>query len=84
MGQGRLVVAAFLVQESFVCIGQVTDVPVRFQQNKCNSLFCNFLSLCEWKHVILLKVRGLRLCRLGDEFQALGNILSGKTTGHKG
>ena len=37
------------------------DVSVNLQQNKCYFLFCNFLSLYEWKHVISLKVRALRM-----------------------
>ena len=36
------------------------DVPVNLQQDKCYSLFCNFLSLNEWKSVTPLKVRALR------------------------
>ena len=31
------------------------DVPVNLQQNKCYSLFYNFLSLYEWKSVIPLR-----------------------------
>ena len=37
------------------------DVPVNLQQDKCYSLFCNFLSLYRWKSVIPLKVRALRM-----------------------
>ena len=37
------------------------DVPVNLQQDKCYSLFCNFISPREWKSIILLKVRALRL-----------------------
>ena len=37
------------------------NVPVNLQQDKCYSLFCNFLPLYEWKSVIPLKVRGLRM-----------------------
>ena len=37
------------------------DVPVNLQQDKCYSLFNNFLSLCEWKSVIPLKARALRM-----------------------
>ena len=37
------------------------NIPINLQQDKCSSLFCNFLSLCEWKSVILLKVRALRM-----------------------
>ena len=31
------------------------NVPVNFQQEKYYSLFCNFVSLCEWKRAIPLK-----------------------------
>ena len=31
------------------------NVPVNFQQDKYYSVFCNFVSLCEWKSVIPLK-----------------------------
>ena len=31
------------------------NVPVNLQRDKCYSLFCNFLSLCECKRVIPLK-----------------------------
>ena len=37
------------------------NVPINLQQDKCYSLFCNFLSLCEWRSVIPLKVRALRM-----------------------
>ena len=37
------------------------NIPINLQQDKCSSLFCNFLSLCEWKSVVLLKVRALRM-----------------------
>ena len=37
------------------------DVPVNLQQDKRYSLFCNFLSLYEWKCIIPLKVRALRM-----------------------
>ena len=37
------------------------NVPVDLQQDKCYSLFCNFLSLYDWESVILLKARGLRM-----------------------
>ena len=37
------------------------DVPINLQQDKCYSLFCNFLSLCEWISVIPLNVRALRM-----------------------
>ena len=36
------------------------DVPVNLQDKRC-SLFCNFLSLYEWKSVVPLKVRALRM-----------------------
>ena len=38
-----------------------SHIPVNLQQDKCYSLFCNFLSLYEWKSVIPLKVRALRV-----------------------
>ena len=47
------------------------NVPINFQQNKCYFLFCNFLSLYEWKSVIALKVRALEW--LACMFQAIGN-----------
>ena len=50
------------------------DVPVNVQQDKCYFLFCNFLSLYEWRSVILLKVRALRK-GLSCIFQATGNII---------
>ena len=37
------------------------SVPINLQQDKCYSLFCNFLSLYEWKRVIPLKVKALRM-----------------------
>ena len=37
------------------------DVLVNLPQDRCYSLFCSFLSLCEWKSVIPLKVRALRM-----------------------
>lgn len=37
------------------------NVPVNLQEGKCHSLFCNFLSVCEWKNVIPLKARDLRM-----------------------
>ena len=36
------------------------DVPINLQKDKC-SLFCNFLSLGEWKIVTPLKIRALRV-----------------------
>ena len=36
------------------------NVSINLQQDKYYSLFCNFLSLYEWKSVILLKLRTLR------------------------
>ena len=60
-----LVVADLLVSEPFVLaavrVGWVSEVPVNLQQDKCYSLFCNFLSLYEWKSVTPLKVRALRM-----------------------
>ena len=37
------------------------NVPINLQQEKSDSLFCNFLSLYEWESVIPLKVRALRM-----------------------
>lgn len=37
------------------------DVPASCQQDKYYSVFCNFLSLCQWKSVIPLKVRALKI-----------------------
>ena len=37
------------------------DVPVKLQQDECYSLFCNVLSLHEWKSVLPLKVKALRM-----------------------
>ena len=59
-----MVAADFLVQESFVLAAvhiALHNVPVNLQQDKCYSLFCNFLSLYEWKSIIPLKVRALRM-----------------------
>ena len=49
------------------------NVPINLQQNNCYFLFCNFLSLCEWKSVIPLKVKPGR--QSIEIFQAIGNIL---------
>ena len=46
------------------------NVPVNLQQNKCYSLFCNFLSLYEWT----LKGQSPEKV-LSCIFQAMGNIL---------
>ena len=49
-----LVGANFLVPESFVpATGHVDLVTIFLQQDKCYSLFCNFLSLYEWKVLYL-------------------------------
>ena len=37
------------------------NVPIKLQQDKCDSLLCNIFSLNEWKSVITLKVRALRM-----------------------
>ena len=37
------------------------NVPVNLQQDERYSLFCNFLFLYEWKSVIPLRVRALRM-----------------------
>ena len=46
------------------------DVPINLQQDKCYSLFCNFLSLYEWT----LKDHNPKN-RLSYIFQTVGNIL---------
>ena len=52
----------FLVPEPFVLTAVSLDlVPINLQLDKCYFLFCNFLLLYEWKSMILLKVRALRL-----------------------
>ena len=43
------------VQESFV--PSAVHVPLVRTFHKCDCVFCNFLSLCEWESVIPLKVR---------------------------
>ena len=62
-----------LVLESFVLtavhVGHGQDVSVNFQQEKYYSLFCNFLSLCDWT----LKSESLEK-DLACLFQAVGNI----------
>ena len=52
------------------------DVPVNLQQDKCYSLFCNFISPCEWKNIIL-KGQSLEI-GLSCIFHAIGNILNSK------
>ena len=80
-GEGMwLVVANFLVPESFVLaavlIGRSDyNIPVNLQQDKCYSLFCRFLSLFEWKNIIPLKIRTLRMF-FPVYFHAIGNILN--------
>ena len=62
-GEGEwLVFAYFLVLESFVLRAvHVGLVKCSFKPPIREMLFfCNFLSLCEWKSVIPLKVRDLR------------------------
>ena len=51
------------------------DVPVNLQQDKCYSLFCNFLSLCEWKKCYTFKDQSLEN-GLSCLFQAVGNVLN--------
>ena len=47
---------------SYSCPGRSgLDVTVNLQQHKCYFLFCNFLSLYEWKSVTPLKVRTLSI-----------------------
>ena len=45
------------------------------QQDKCYSLFCHFLTLFEWKNIIPLKTRTLRMF-FPVYFHAIGNILN--------
>ena len=50
--------------------GSGHDVPVNLQEDKCYSLFCNFLSLYEWT------LKGQSLANgLACIFQAIDNIL---------
>ena len=61
----RLAVRNLLVWESFVLaavyIGHIRIFRWTSQGHKCYSPLCNFLSLCDWKSVIPLKVRALRM-----------------------
>lgn len=43
-----------------LCLDLVTNVPIKLQQDKCDSL-CNISLINEWKSVITLKVRALRM-----------------------
>ena len=54
------------------------NVPINFQKNKCYCLCCNFLSLYEWKSVIVLKARALEWT--ARMFQAIGNSFLTKGT----
>ena len=47
------------VIDAVLCLSQ--GVPLNIQKDKWYSLLCNFLSLYEWKSVVLLKVRTLRM-----------------------
>ena len=47
---------------SCICLcGSGHGVPINLQQDKCYSLFWNFLSLYEWKSVIPLEIRPWRM-----------------------
>ena len=71
-----MVVANSLVQESLVLaavhVGQGSFFSVNLRQDKCYSLFCNFISPYEWK-VTTLKVR--HESSLSGIFQAVSNTL---------
>lgn len=57
-------VANLLVLEPFVLAAVHMDVVIsstNLQQEKCYSPFCNFFSRYEWKGVMPLKVRALRI-----------------------
>ena len=57
-------VANFLVLESFVCscpCRSGLNIPVNLQRDKCILCSTTFFSLCEWKSVIPLKVKALRM-----------------------
>ena len=41
--------------------GQLADAPVNLQEDRCSSVFCNFLSPYEWKSLTLLKAGALRI-----------------------
>ena len=43
------------------CLHRSGHIPINLQQDKCYALFCNFLSLYEWKSDKPLKVRTLRM-----------------------
>ena len=62
-----LAVGSFVL--AAVCIGQV-KISVNLQENKCYSLFCNFLSTYEWALIGLCLGNSLLFI-----FQAIYNIL---------
>ena len=80
-GGALLVDADFLVQESFVLVAVHVgrsghSVPVNLQQDKCYSLFCNWLY--KWKSVVCtLKGQSFEN-GLSYIFRAIGNILNSK------
>ena len=76
-GVGVVGCFSFLVSDFFVLaafhVGQVMNAPVNLQQDKCYPLFCNFLSLYEWKSYIF-KGQSLKN-EISCIFQAIDNIL---------
>ena len=57
------------------CLGRSGhNVPINLQQDKYYSLFCNFLSVYEWKSVTIFKGHSLEN-RLSYIFQPMGNII---------
>lgn len=59
------------------------NVPVKLQQGKCCSLFCSFLFLNEWKHVITLKVRELTMGSLSISNYSRHSYLVAKAIEYK-
>ena len=58
-----LVVSNFFVLEYFVLAAvhrSSQHVPVSLQEDKCDSPFCDFLSLYKWKCITPLNVKALR------------------------
>ena len=59
----HLVVSNFFVLEYFVLAAVHRSsqyVPVSLQEDKCDSTFCDFLSLYKWKSITPLNVKVLR------------------------
>ena len=75
-GHGWLLQTSWCRNPLFYCCPRRSghDAPINLHQEKCCSLFSNFLSLYELKSVIPLKVRVLRMgCPVC--FRLIGNIL---------